>query len=75
MVAQRRTGYRTWCSLSLFLVASAASLVAQELPKIDVSGELRLRGEWDGRTVGVGDDAATLSRIRLGARVTLTSWI
>jgi len=75
MVAYRRAGYRTWCSVSLFLAASAAPLVAQQLPTVDVSGELRLRGEWDGRTVGVGDDAATLSRIRLGARVALTSWI
>ena len=74
-VAHHRTRYRTWCSLSLFLAASAAPLVAQELPKVAFSGELRLRGEWDGRTVGVGDDAATLSRIRLGARVALTSWI
>ena len=71
MVAHRRT----WWWVSLFLAASAAPLVAQELPRIDVSGELRLRGEWDGRTVGLGDDAATLSRIRLGAGVTLTSWI
>jgi len=62
--------------LSLLLGAALATpLAAQELPTVTFSGELRLRGEWDGRTVGVGDDAATLSRIRFGARVALTSWI
>ena len=50
-------------------------LSAQESPTVRFSGELRLRGEWDGRTVGVGDDAATLSRIRLGARVALNGWL
>ena len=75
MTARRRKSHRTWCLLPLCLAASAAPLAAQQLPTVDVSGELRLRGEWDGRTVGVGDDAATLSRIRLGARVGLASWI
>jgi hypothetical protein len=51
------------------------TLSAQERPTVTFSGELRLRGERDGRTVGVGDDAATLSRLRLGARVGLASWI
>jgi hypothetical protein len=51
------------------------ALTAQERPTVTFSGELRLRGERDGRTVGVGDDAATLSRLRLGARVGLASWI
>jgi hypothetical protein len=53
----------------------AAPLAAQEAPRVSFSGEARFRGEWDGRTVGVGDDAATLSRIRLGARAALIDWI
>jgi hypothetical protein len=57
------------------LATLAIPLPGQELPKVTFSGEVRFRGEWDGRTVGVGDDAATLSRIRLGAGVALTSWI
>ena len=61
--------------LGAVLGAIIPPLSAQEPPTIAFSGELRLRGEWDGRTVGVGDDAATLSRIRLGARVGLSSWI
>jgi hypothetical protein len=61
--------------LGTLLAAIVAPLSAQEAPTITFSGELRLRGEWDGRTVGVGDDAATLSRIRLGARVALSSWL
>jgi hypothetical protein len=50
-------------------------LSAQLTPQIAFSGELRLRGEWDGRTAGIEDDAATLSRIRLGARVTVLDWL
>jgi len=62
-------------AILLLLAALTPQVTAQESPRVTFSGELRLRGEWDGRTVGVGDDAATLSRIRLGARVGLTSWI
>ncbi|HET7040134.1 MAG TPA: alginate export family protein [Gemmatimonadales bacterium] len=40
-----------------------------------MSGEIRLRGEWDGRTAAAGDDAATLSRVRLGARAELRPWL
>ena len=61
--------------LGVLLATIIAPLSAQERPTITFSGELRLRGEWDGRTVGVGDDAATLSRLRLGARVALSSWL
>jgi len=61
--------------LTVLLGTVVAPLVAQERPTVTFSGELRLRGEWDGRTVGVGDDAATLSRIRLGARVALLDWL
>lgn len=56
-------------------LGAAAPVAAQELPRVTFSGEARFRGEWDGRTAGVGDDAATLSRIRLGARAALTDWI
>jgi len=48
--------------------------VAQSLPALKPDGQLRLRGEWDGRTAGVGDDAATLSRIRVGVRADVTGW-
>jgi hypothetical protein len=48
---------------------------AQDLPTVKFGGELRLRGEWDGRTVDVGDDAAVLSRVRLGVRVDIDSWL
>lgn len=61
--------------LAAGLGAGAVPLAAQELPRFTFSGEARFRGEWDGRTTGVGDDAATLSRIRLGARAALTDWI
>jgi hypothetical protein len=61
--------------LVVLLGSLATPLAAQEPPRVTFSGEARFRGEWDGRTVGVGDDAATLSRIRLGARAALTDWI
>jgi hypothetical protein len=48
---------------------------AQDLPTVKFGGEFRLRGEWDGRTVDVGDDAAVLSRVRLGVRADLDSWL
>ncbi|MDH4043146.1 MAG: alginate export family protein [Gemmatimonadota bacterium] len=61
--------------LGMLLGPPIPTLAAQELPTVKFSGELRLRGEWDGRTVGASDDAATLSRIRLGARVALNGWL
>jgi len=74
MRSQGRTGRAVTLAGMVFLGA-AARVAAQELPRVTFSGEARFRGEWDGRTVGVGDDAATLSRIRLGARAALTDWI
>jgi hypothetical protein len=56
----------------------SGSLLAQEgaeFPEFRFDGQLRLRGEADGRTAGLDPDFATLSRIRLGVRVTLTEWI
>lgn len=61
--------------LGVFLGPVVPALAAQERPTATFSGEVRFRGEWDGRTVGVGDDAATLSRIRLGARVAMNGWL
>jgi hypothetical protein len=55
--------------------ASAAPAQAQDGATFGIDGELRLRGEWDHRTVGVGADAATLSRLRVGGRATLTGWM
>ncbi len=64
-------------TLSVFAMAAPGSLTAQESapPGMSFSGQVRLRGEWDGRTTGTGDDAAVLSRIRLGVRVAPQSWI
>ncbi|KPK09521.1 MAG: hypothetical protein AMS20_00335 [Gemmatimonas sp. SG8_28] len=55
--------------------ASAAPAQAQDGVTFGIDGELRLRGEWDRRTVGIGADAATLSRIRVGGRASLTEWM
>ena len=60
----------------LFLsVADAPTLYSQEFPVVGLDGQVRLRGEWDGRSTGVDPDAATLSRIRVGVRAQLESWI
>ncbi len=50
-------------------------LRAQEFPIIGLDGQVRLRSEWDGRSVGVDPDAATLSRIRVGVRAQLEPWL
>jgi hypothetical protein len=60
--------------LGLSLV-SVPTLHSQEFPVIGIDGQVRLRGEWDGRSAGVDPDAATLSRIRVGVRAQLESWI
>jgi len=73
-----KDGLRAWgvgLLLGGALTGSATGLSAQVRPQVTFSGEVRLRGEWDGRTAGVGDDAATLSRIRLGARVAALDWV
>ena len=62
-------------AVSLAMCACIASAQAQDQVRFTFGGELRLRGEWDRRTVGVGADAATLSRIRLGVRADLAEWI
>lgn len=60
---------------ALLFASAVAPLAAQEAPSVILSGEIRLRAEWDGRTAGAGDDAATLSRIRLGALARLRAWL
>ncbi len=56
-------------------MSGVSTLGAQEFPVIGLDGQVRLRSEWDGRSVGVDPDAATLSRIRVGVRAQLESWI
>ncbi|UCC48785.1 MAG: alginate export family protein, partial [Gemmatimonadota bacterium] len=65
-------------AVCLLLLAAAGSLHAQETteyPEFRFDGQLRLRGEADGRTADVHPDFATLSRIRLGAQAHLVDWI
>jgi len=62
------------CRWALALLVFAPRLGAQT-PTVTLSGELRLRGEWDGRTAQAGDDAATLSRIRLGVTAQVRPWL
>ncbi|HSG81126.1 MAG TPA: alginate export family protein [Gemmatimonadota bacterium] len=62
------------CTL-LLLPGSLLAQQGEEYPEFRFDGQLRLRGEADGRTAGADPDFATLSRIRLGVRVTLTDWI
>ena len=61
--------------LTVFLTTSG--LLAQQGPGpvITVPGQIRLRGEWDGRTGGTGDDAAVLSRIRVGLATRVEPWL
>jgi hypothetical protein len=60
----------------LLLALIPAPLVAQDgAATVRLSGEVRLRAEGDGRTANFGDDAATLSRIRLGASVAARPWL
>lgn len=69
---------REWWRLLLTLVWAGGSAFghahAQSAPMLRPDGQLRLRAEWDGRTAGAGDDAATLSRIRVGVRAELVPW-
>jgi hypothetical protein len=59
----------------MFVLAGTASLHAQDAARLGFDGELRLRGEWDGRSVAGRADAVTLSRVRLAVRADLASWI
>jgi hypothetical protein len=62
----------SWPILALTL---GSSPLFSQAPSITLSGEIRLRGEWDGRTAQAGDDAATLSRIRLGLAAQVRPWL
>lgn len=63
-------------ALTALLVLPPTTLVAQQqAPTVSLNGEIRLRAEWDGRTAGTGDDAATLSRIRIGATARMRPWL
>jgi hypothetical protein len=65
---------RSWLIVVALLLPWA--LAAQQIaPGVRLGGEIRLRGEWDGRTADAGDDAAVLSRVRLGVTATLTPWL
>lgn len=70
----RRSGRVLYAAVMLVL-AGAASLHAQDAVRLSFDGELRLRGEWDGRSVAGRADAVTLSRVRLAVRADLASWI
>lgn len=62
----------------LLLLSLPAALLAQDekqYPAFRFGGQVRLRSEADGRTVGVNPDLATLSRIRFGVRAGLLDWI
>jgi hypothetical protein len=85
----RRVSWPLFVPLVPFFVAVLASpSVAQEgsdgeapetaeaeYPRFTFDGQVRLRGEPDGRTSGVDPDFAVLSRIRVGARAVLQDWI
>jgi hypothetical protein len=59
----------------LILLSVISVPLDSQTPPVTLSGEIRLRGEWDGRTAQAGDDAATLSRVRLGVGSQLRPWL
>jgi hypothetical protein len=61
--------------LLLSLPAVAFAQDEQKYPTFRFDGQLRLRTEADGRTVGTDPDFATLSRIRFGVRAGLLDWM
>lgn len=61
--------------LTVIAAVTAPALTAQEAPPVTLSGEVRFRGEWDGRTAAVGDDAAVLSRMRMGVTTEALPWV
>lgn len=65
-----------WTLALVVAVGSARELSGQhEEPRVAVSGEIRLRGEWDARSAGIGDDAVTLSRIRVTVTARAEQWL
>jgi len=77
MVNAARHALLTYGLALALLLACGGPAVAQEgdAAQVTLSGQMRFRGEWDGRTVGTGDDAAVLSRIRLGVRADVRPWL
>lgn len=58
--------------LALAAAALPATVGAQTAPTIQLTGEVRTRGEVDARSADSLADAVTLLRTRLGARVTVS---
>ncbi len=63
------------CLLQCFAPGWLLGQASKASPEYRFDGQLRLRGEADGRTADVDPDFATLSRIRLGVGANLTDWI
>jgi hypothetical protein len=62
--------------MALALQLGTGPLYGQdEGPTFKFDGQVRLRGELDGRTTGTGVDEAVLSRIRAGVNVGLVDWL
>jgi len=61
--------------LAAFALTAPLGAAAQESAAVQLSGQVRLRGEFDDRTVGESSDAAVLSRIRLAAAVKPEPWV
>lgn len=59
-------------------VALASTLAGQQgAPRAApvLTGQVRLRGEWDDRTAGTRPDAAVLSRVRIGIATDVQPWL
>jgi len=63
------------CLAAALLAAPGLTAQQRSGPTVTLSGQVRFRGEWDGRTAETGDDAAVLSRIRLGVATEVTPWL
>jgi hypothetical protein len=62
--------------LALALPLGTGALYGQDDgPTFKFNGQVRLRGELDGRTTGIGTDEAVLSRVRAGVNVGLIDWL
>jgi Alginate export len=71
--SEQRRRPRAWVGVALVALAASGG-AAQTLPgSLTLSGELRVRGEFDRRTAGVAPDAAALLRSRVGLLATLDS--
>ena len=75
---------RSMITTSILYIAGPGSMLSQEVPPdsgkvaypvLKVDGQVRLRGEGDGRTVDVDPDFGVLSRLRVGLNASLYEWI